>query len=109
MNRTAKSLVSLLVAVLMAASTGIVRADQYSDATKPTGEAIAGDIIIVRPISLAATLLGTVIFVASLPFSIPSGSVGSAAKSLIVEPAQYTFSRPLGQTQAKPIEDVQRQ
>ena len=109
MNRNAKPLVSLLVAVLMAASTGIVRADQYADTTKPTGEAIAGDVLFVRPFGLAATLLGTAIFVASLPFSIPSGSVGSAAKSLIAEPAKYTFSRPLGQTQARPIEDVQRQ
>ena len=108
MNRTVKSLVSLLVAVLMAASTGIVRADQYSDAVKPTGEAIAGDIVFVRPFGFLATVLGTGLFFVSLPFSIPSGSVGSAAKALIAEPAQYTFRRPLGQTQAKPIEEVQR-
>lgn len=103
-----KSLVSALAAVCMILTTSLARAEQYSE-VKPTGEAIAGDILFVRPLGLAATVLGVGIFVFSLPFTLPSGSVGTAARALIGEPAQYTFARPLGQSQAKPIEDVQRQ
>ena len=103
-----KPLVSTLTAVCMILTTSLASADQYSD-VKPTAEAIAGDVIFVRPISVAASLLGIATFMVSLPFSIPSGSVGTAARALIGEPAQYTFARPLGQSQAKPIEDIQRQ
>jgi hypothetical protein len=32
----------------------------------------------------------------ALPFTIPSGSVEASAQHLIVRPAEYTFTRPLG-------------
>ena len=103
-----KSLVSALAAVCMILTSSLAGAEQYSD-VKPTGEAMAGDALLVRPIGLAATVMGIGIFFVTLPFTLPGGNAGTAAKSLIGEPAQYTFSRPLGQSQAKPIEDVQRQ
>ena len=103
-----KSLVSALAAVCMVLTTSLVRADQYSTDAQPTAEAMAGDLIFVRPLGLVATILGTATFLVALPFTIPSGSVGSSAKVLIGEPASYTFTRPLGQSQAKPIEEVQR-
>jgi hypothetical protein len=54
------------------------------------------DILLVRPVSLAATVVGTAVFIVSLPFSIPSQSVGSTAQTLVVEPFNYTFTRPIG-------------
>jgi hypothetical protein len=103
-----KSLVSALAVVCMILTTSLARADQYSDNVQPTGEAMAGDLMAARPLGLVATILGTATFLAALPFTILSGSVGSSAKVLIVEPFQYTFTRPLGQSQAKPLEEVQR-
>lgn len=55
------------------------------------------DILLVRPVSLAATVVGTAVFIVSLPFSIPSQSVGSTAKTLVAEPFNYTFTRPIGE------------
>ena len=45
------------------------------------------------------SLAGGLIFLSfiSLPFSIPGGNVGTAAQELVVKPAKFTFSRPLGQ------------
>ena len=103
-----KSLVSTVVAVCMLLTTSMVRAEQYATDVPPTAEAMAGDVLFVRPLGLAATILGAATWLVALPFTIPSGSVGSSAKVLIGEPAQYTFSRPLGQTQARSIEEVQR-
>jgi len=103
-----KSLVSALAAVCMILTASLVRAEQYATDIPPTAEAMAGDVIFVRPLGLAATILGAATFLVALPFTIPSGSVGSSAKALIGEPFQYTFTRPLGQSQAKPIEEVQR-
>ncbi len=103
-----KSLVSAVAAVCMILTASLARAEQYATDIPPTAEAMAGDVIFVRPLSLAATILGTATFIVALPFTIPSGSVGSSAKVLIGEPAQYTFTRPLGQSQARSIEEVHR-
>jgi hypothetical protein len=40
--------------------------------------------------------IGTVFFIGSLPFSVVSGSTGKAAKTLVGDPFNYTFTRPLG-------------
>lgn len=54
------------------------------------------DVLIVRPVGLAASVLGTAIFIVALPFSIPSGSVGATACALLITPGRYTFARPIG-------------
>ena len=54
------------------------------------------DVLIARPASLAATVLGTALFNDALPFAIPSGSVGATACALVVTPSKYTFVRPIG-------------
>jgi hypothetical protein len=45
-------------------------------------------------------VLGSVAFVVTLPFSIPTKSVDKAAQKLVVDPARYTFVRPLGQIES---------
>jgi hypothetical protein len=59
-------------------------------------EAIPADVLVVRPLTLVATAVGTAVFVVGLLFSIPSGSVNYTAEKLIVEPFKYTFTRPVG-------------
>lgn len=54
------------------------------------------DVVVVRPLGLVTTVIGTVLTVVALPFTIPSGSVEASARELIVRPAEYTFKRPLG-------------
>ena len=65
-----------------------------------TAEAILADGLLMRPAGVIATVLGTVAFVVTLPFSIPARSVEKAAQKLVVDPAQYTFVRPLGQIES---------
>ena len=62
----------------------------------PPAGAILGDFIFIRPFAVIATAIGVVGTVATLPISVPSGSVGTAARSLIAEPFKFTFTRPLG-------------
>jgi hypothetical protein len=57
------------------------------------------DLLVMRPLGLLATGVGSVAFVVSLPFTLPSGSVGSTACELVREPLAYTFTRPLGDFQ----------
>ncbi len=64
--------------------------------TRPTAEEMLFDGLFVRPVSLAGTLAGTVVYIATLPFSALSGNAQEAAERLIAEPAQYTFTRCFG-------------
>lgn len=64
---------------------------------EPSGEGMVVDLLVLRPFGIVATALGTAVFIASLPFTLPTGSVKQAAKKLVAEPAKYTFARPLGQ------------
>ena|ERR1051326_5884039 len=61
---------------------------------------MAGDVIIVRPGCLAATAVGTAVFVVALPVAAISGSVKKAACTLIGKPARATFTRRLGDMDA---------
>ncbi|MGB3211664.1 MAG: hypothetical protein WBB19_13255 [Desulforhopalus sp.] len=59
-------------------------------------EFMAIDLVLVRPLGLVALLAGTVVFVVALPFSALGGNTGETWNALVAEPAEYTFSRPLG-------------
>lgn len=61
-----------------------------------TAGAMIADFFLVRPIGIVATAFGAVVYVVSLPFSLPGGNAHLAAQKLIVKPAKYTFTRPLG-------------
>jgi len=54
------------------------------------------DLVVVRPLWFVATVLGTAAFIVSLPFTIVGGNTGEAGQKLVVAPAKYTFTRPLG-------------
>ena len=63
----------------------------------PTAGTMLADTFMVRPLMLVGTAAGVVTFVVTLPFSALGGNVGEAGETLVVEPAKYTFVRPLGQ------------
>lgn len=88
------------IAAMLALASGLATADDLSDVpnTTPSGAAMAFDLVIVRPVSLLATVLGTGLFVLQLPLSVVQGvPPGDPARKLVLDPARYTFSRPLGQ------------
>ena len=64
--------------------------------TDPEPVVVAADAVIMRPALFAATVAGSVIFVAILPVSALSKSVKSTARALVLAPAKATFTRPLG-------------
>jgi len=94
---TKRSLIFVVVAVLVCTTTRFpaFAQDQKLD-EEATAEAMITDFVLLRPLGIGATAVGTVFFIASLPFSAPSGSVGVAFRKLVVEPAAFAFARPLG-------------
>ena len=51
----------------------------------------------VRVLSLGLTVLSATLFVIALPFTLASDSTGAAWDALVVDPFEFTFTRPLGQ------------
>jgi hypothetical protein len=63
----------------------------------PSAAAMAFDFLLVRPLGLAATVVGSVLFIAQLPFAVVMlDSPSVPAQKLVVDPAEFTFRRPLG-------------
>lgn len=91
------SVVFVMVAVLVCTTTGFSAfAQDQKLEEEATAEGIILDFVLLRPLGIAATAVGTVFFIASLPFSVPTGSMGVTFKKLVAEPASFTFARPLG-------------
>lgn len=91
---TRRLLVASLATILMAPQLG------YSQEVEedPSALAMAGDLIIARPVGLVATVVGSALYVISLPFSLAGGNAKQAGKTLVVEPVMTTFVRCLGCT-----------
>ena len=61
-----------------------------------TYEAVAADVVVVRPVCFVATILGSVLFVISAPIAAISGSASQTADALVGRPGRATFTRPIG-------------
>jgi hypothetical protein len=86
-----KRVLSLCIAVAVLAGSGpACAADDQSFN-------VIGDLFIARPLGLAAVVLGTAVFVVSLPFALTSGSHHETADTLMGKPLGFTFRRPLGE------------
>ena len=72
------------------------RSNYFDDAEEPTAGEMLADTVLVRVPMFLATVVGVVTFVVTLPLSALGGNVDEAGKTLVLEPAEYTFLRPLG-------------
>ncbi|MEM7402119.1 MAG: hypothetical protein AAF304_09250 [Pseudomonadota bacterium] len=62
-----------------------------------SAESMVADVVIARPIGLVTTVVGSAVYVVSLPFSLLGGNEKQAREKLVNEPAVFTFKRPLGE------------
>lgn len=63
---------------------------------RPSAIAMGTDILIARPLLLGVTIIGTGLFIVSLPLSILGNNVSEAGQRLVATPAKATFFRCLG-------------
>lgn len=61
-----------------------------------TAEEMVADLVLLRPLGIVATVIGTAVFIVSLPFSVLGGNTKEAFHRLVIDPATFTFKRPLG-------------
>ncbi len=87
----------LMLAVLLAmpcAPSAFAKATAYPPA--PDSAVMVADVVAARPIGLASLVIGTLAFIVSSPFSALGDNLEQAYQLMIVDPALYTFKRPLG-------------
>lgn len=96
LERAMNRLVSPLLALVLSVAPICAAGQQNDTVSGDRATDMIVDAVVMRPLGLAATVAGTLLTVVALPFTIPSGSVESSARELILKPADYTFKRPLG-------------
>lgn len=97
MRSTKQTLKSAMLAVAMAAFAAAPAISNAENVTeRPSGMEMTADAVLVRPLMLVATVLGTAVYVVSLPFSALGGNAGEAGQTLVVTPFKATFVRCLG-------------
>jgi hypothetical protein len=95
---TKRPLVFVMVAFLVCTTAGSsALAQDQKLAEEVTAEGMIVDFVLLRSMGIVSTAAGTVFFIASLPFSVPTGSIGVAFQKLVAEPASFTFARSLGE------------
>jgi hypothetical protein len=98
-------------AAALALTTGLLALPAHADVAQqntsgdplytveaPKAFSMVGDLVIARPLLIAATVIGAGVFVVTLPFSAAGGNIGEAGKALVVEPGAAAFVRCLGCT-----------
>ena len=91
-----RSVCILVAACLMVMVAAPAPAAEGGTDYETTAEGMVVDLMVLRPLGLAATVLGVSVFFLTLPFTFAGRADHDAARKLVVEPATYTFTRPLG-------------
>ena len=99
MKTLMKKTMIILLAIAMISvpfGTAAIAEEQQTVKKDSSPEEMIVDGLVLRPLGLAATGLGVVCFIVTLPFSIITGQTEEAAKKMMGKPAKFTFERPLG-------------
>jgi len=92
-----QSMILLLIAAMIFIPFGTsALAQSKTMDNNVSAEAMTADILVVRPLGIVATVVGSAIFIVSLPFSALGGNTKTACRKLVQDPAKFTFKRPLG-------------
>jgi phosphatidylglycerophosphatase A len=98
MYRRLKKIAALLIiAAMLTITTGSeVLARTETEQDKPDAGAMVADSVLLRPLGVVTLIAGFTFFVISSPFSALGGNIHTAWDKMVVDPARFTFARPLG-------------
>ena len=90
-----KLLILIFSIMLIVSTAGYSKAAsvKVEEASSPE---ILLDIVFLRPLGLVSTIVGSAVFVISLPITIPTKSADDVVSKMVYDPFNYTFKRPIG-------------
>jgi hypothetical protein len=97
MHGVRKLAIILLVAIFLIIPLGSpASAKMTTHPPDPDSAVMVADFFVARPIGFASLIIGTAAFIVSSPFAYLGDNIEQAYDLMILEPALYTFKRPLG-------------
>jgi hypothetical protein len=95
MKKTKRGFLIYLICSLIGAAlyADAWASDKWTENDPITDEWNMIDLLVARPVGVAAGIIGTAVFILSLPFTIPTGSHDEAAEMFIVRPFSFSFCR----------------
>jgi len=95
MKRYKKAFLMFLISAMIAGSIypNAFALENWNPNDPITDEWKMIDILVARPMGIVAGILGTGIFILSLPYTIPTGGVDEAANTFIKRPFKFSFTR----------------
>ena len=94
LKKNIKANMLVIIVMIMTALPGVSMAESITE--RPSGAEMTADLVLVRPLMFGATLVGSVVFIVSSPFSALGGNFKEAADTLVGTPFRSTFMRCLG-------------
>ena len=85
-----------LMVIFCITATALAGAIKASASPETDPAAVGADALLGRPLCFAATIIGTAVFIVTVPVAATSHSLHSTAEALVLKPARATFIRPLG-------------
>jgi ABC-type Fe3+ transport system permease subunit len=97
MHRPIRRFAHAAAAAALLCAAAVPASEERTDVDDaPSAEQMAVDLVVLRPLGLAGTVIGTAVFIVALPFNALTLNFKDPARRLILEPAEYTFVRELG-------------
>jgi hypothetical protein len=84
----------LAVSLILVVVTLVLSLEGWAQTKNTADDLPLADLFLARPLGVAAGIMGTGLFIVSLPFTIPTKSTDKAAKMFISDPFRFSFSRP---------------
>ena len=91
------AVIGVIAALICVPFATSAQAQDYFEAKEPGGGAMMYDALVVRPVGIVATAVGSVFWLITLPFSAGGDNTDQATEKLVKEPATFTFKRPIGE------------
>ena len=82
-NKTERHVLALLLSMLLSVPAAWAQGSIDED---PNAFAMAGDLLVTRPLGVVMTVAGAAVFVVALPFTLLAGSVSESAEKLVLGP-----------------------
>lgn len=87
---------SVFLRTLALAAEGAPAYPRAAAQESPDGGVMLADVLVARPLGIAACVLGLVGTALAAPFAAISGNMDEVAQRLVADPFAYTFERPVG-------------
>ena len=85
---------SIFLFLLMSFLIGILSSNGRAEEMKISNDEMnVVDLFVARPLGIVAAAGGTCLFIASLPFTLPTRSVGDSFNLFVVDPWKFSFVR----------------